>query len=854
MGIKKSKKMKLKYFPILLAGSLADVYLHMPRGSNNRLNEASNNRANNNRLFDSQNNNNGGYNVGDKSDQAAENEDGFHKAIYFQSGREGVSQLSVEWWDQHGCGRRDESDPHWIDCQIILQYMCQDGEGSELRNGFSRESPEYRRPENRRNEETFEQKEERKRRDMERRENTGIHEPWEYYDSCYIRNRNRGLFTADQNREGNRGSTRTRQNPNGQRSAYECPEERDYFPYWHPTQWIDITVLTSQTENCPFYREESANRKAKHECVEYYPESESETNRIRKHSSRANNEFDCEGLGGNWTAFHTFLEIVPDVDSEDDCEDWALTSGHVFGASVRWEIPYLDGEGRHQIPTPKCLILPEEISCSEAPWSRANHLGNTDSTDDLANYVWNLPHFHFDQSEHKECILRIRYNISSNDYVESFDPTAHTFYPYPHLTNDPQIELYPKLNLQLAINTAQIARTFEDRTHIFQIHPRPESVPDEAHLVNVGVRGRRGNIQQTFPSLEYDFSPTHLDLREEDFVHIQWEGSNSQPRNQAGEGRDQTDRNNMVSIDAPNWNIPQGEVYPQLETETFTVYYAMGADQSEIVRSVGHIDYHETTVDYRTEKYEILPLKGVTWHDTKYFCEQYGMEMPQPRDEIFNEQLRAFWTRGGDEETEMSWYDWLFGNEAPEGEWRGDIWLGFTDEVTEGEFRDSAGNLVNFTNWNPGQPDDFRGAEDYVGMWPHGTWNDFSAESRTRETFCIRPFRESPPQVAPKSMFEEATWVWSALENDEETNLKNVSENLVVQMASSGYYSCLRETDCNRAVESDQVETLQSQLDNAPASFHGNIVKFNRGEYFFISTRNNNFSNRAQKGRFTVTI
>merc|ERR1712226_1420907 len=102
------------------------------------------------------------------------------------------------------------------------------------------------------------------------------------------------------------------------------------------------------------------------------------------------------------------------------------------------------------------------------------------------------------------------------------------------------------------------------------------------------------------------------------------------------------------------------------------------------------------------------------------------------------------------------------------------------------------------TNWNPGQPDDFRGAEDYVGMWPHGTWNDFSAESRTRETFCIRPFRESTPQVAPKSMFEEATWIWSALENAEEANLKNATENLVVQMASSGYYSCLREADCIR--------------------------------------------------------
>ena len=33
---------------------LGDVYLHMPRGSNNRLNERSANRQNANRMFDSQ--------------------------------------------------------------------------------------------------------------------------------------------------------------------------------------------------------------------------------------------------------------------------------------------------------------------------------------------------------------------------------------------------------------------------------------------------------------------------------------------------------------------------------------------------------------------------------------------------------------------------------------------------------------------------------------------------------------------------------------------------------------------------------------------------------------------------------
>ena len=41
-----------------------DIYLHNPRGSNNRLDEQTHERANNNRMFDSENNARGAYNVG----------------------------------------------------------------------------------------------------------------------------------------------------------------------------------------------------------------------------------------------------------------------------------------------------------------------------------------------------------------------------------------------------------------------------------------------------------------------------------------------------------------------------------------------------------------------------------------------------------------------------------------------------------------------------------------------------------------------------------------------------------------------------------------------------------------------
>ena len=75
------------------------------------------------------------------------------------------------------------------------------------------------------------------------------------------------------------------------------------------------------------------------------------------------------------------------------------------------------------------------------------------------------------------------------------------------------------------------------------------------------------------------------------------------------------------------------------------------------------------------------------------------------------------------------------------------------------------------------------------------------------------------------------------------------NSNLELQMASSGYYHC--KTGCEKSMEN--LPEMQNQLNNAPASFHGNLIRFKKdGTYHYMSTRNNAFSNRAQKADITV--
>ena len=75
------------------------------------------------------------------------------------------------------------------------------------------------------------------------------------------------------------------------------------------------------------------------------------------------------------------------------------------------------------------------------------------------------------------------------------------------------------------------------------------------------------------------------------------------------------------------------------------------------------------------------------------------------------------------------------------------------------------------------------------------------------------------------------------------------STEVALAFATAGYYHCF--TGCDESVNTK--DELNNLLNNAPASFRGALVRFrSAGVYHYICSRNNNFTNRSQKGTITV--
>jgi hypothetical protein len=57
------------------------------------------------------------------------------------------------------------------------------------------------------------------------------------------------------------------------------------------------------------------------------------------------------------------------------------------------------------------------------------------------------------------------------------------------------------------------------------------------------------------------------------------------------------------------------------------------------------------------------------------------------------------------------------------------LWIGFNDYQNQGQFKWVSGEPVTYTNWAPGEPNNFDGEERFVAVFPEsagaGGWNDF---------------------------------------------------------------------------------------------------------------------------------
>ena len=424
----------------------------------------------------------------------------------------------------------------------------------------------------------------------------GMNENPDYYQACTERERNLGLFTADQNVR-RRDARGTRQNPNGNRNGLECPEERDYWPYWAPNPWIDVAVLhdygdgdaTEQANWCAWFQANSQNSATNQvgECQEdpaaQVANGQQTPAQLKQRGEWHNNQAACTAAGHNWVVKR-------------------------FGLSNQAAIANLGLT---------------DVDCLPLASSRINQLGNAeDSTfgtaakaaagdiEDLiphrnnANrYVWRIP----DHAD-KNCVLRVRYNITTGDYPPMIKPAGTTnVVPGVDFRNnsdsspvqqDPYIVVNTAGDRQdivsLALNTNQYGRTFQDRSYVFEIRKplgateTPADPSDSAaqiaadrnakvaldagrNIFNVNVRGKRGNIVQTYPAVEYDYVPNDLNVWSEDVVHFQWTGSDYNPRrgcndaeggppdpNNAGAANQNSraDRSNIISLGFDDQNMP----------------------------------------------------------------------------------------------------------------------------------------------------------------------------------------------------------------------------------------------------------------------------------------------------------
>lgn len=575
----------------------------MPRGSNNRLNEKSANRNNANRMFDSQNNNRGGYNVADfhrtdgfteyagqgDGNNPAQQQDSRFKKLFDIENRDWVGQnndrfqgeesflegskMDVTWTAQHGCGNPKNY------CRMIVDWTCdthniitdtnavndqefKDGMRVQLHSGLNTNTPQD--PNDVSNIAAT--------TGNNNANGVGRHESEEYYYYGKQRERNRGLFTADQKLQGN-AQINTRQNPGGTRRGLEIPEERDYWPWNFPSPWRTMAILTNNVTRCEEEKQFSQNNIAKYQCV---PPANTAWNAVDSNKIKHDNKDDCENDGYVWKGYK--WNGLPPVQCIQNTWSQVNNLGNVAGTA--------DGG------------LPQTLPIAFPTVQEAEDSGCYIYTDDTAARS-NIKSY--------RAVVRMRYNMSVMDYDayrvgKDCNQNKNQGVQSP-IEQNPTVDVGVLMQgLRLAINTAQTGRTFQDRSHAFTVVAKPSPLTGRV-IHNMNVQGKRGNIVQTFPAVEYDYWPRKLEIARRDCMAIHWVGSNTHNNGapggdgqtgDAGEGRGGSDRHNIAQV------LKKNQTYPMpldVEHEGVPDFFTM---------TDGYATIDGTTISTGTEDGDVL--------------------------------------------------------------------------------------------------------------------------------------------------------------------------------------------------------------------------------------------------------
>jgi len=209
-------------------------------------------------------------------------------------------------------------------------------------------------------------------------------------------------------------------------------------------------------------------------------------------------------------------------------------------ATVSWQTSAFHGKFSELAATTqnkfKALMYTGPL-CSTIDQSRSNHLGNDGTSDDANRYTMTIPDVVPTGAKSESCVLRLRYNMSSSDYVRNINATKNR--DASPVKQDPLVQIGPGNAdvVQLAVNTNQYGRTFQDRSYTFEVVPKKVA---GKFVLNVNSRGKRGNIVQVYPAVEYDFVPNEIHLKSNPtgpkeypsntVLDFQWTGSDYNPR------------------------------------------------------------------------------------------------------------------------------------------------------------------------------------------------------------------------------------------------------------------------------------------------------------------------------------